>query len=138
MRKDRSFRRIEDIDRPATRVAVARGSAYDLYLSRALKQAQLIRTATPQDAIDLFRKDNLDAVAGIRQGLAPATAQGDLTVMSGSFMRIEQAIAVPRGHAPGAAFADAFIRRAMVDGTVRAALTANGQEAGLAVRPTQH
>lgn len=136
VRKGAAFHDPADLDRPGVRIAVARGSAYDLYLSRSLKNAQLIRTVTTQDAIALFRNEHLDAAAGVRQALMPAAAQGDVSVLDGRFMRIEQAVAVPRGHDAGAAFAEAFIKQAMASGAVRAGLSANGQDADLAVRPT--
>jgi polar amino acid transport system substrate-binding protein len=138
LRKDAPFHTVEDLDRPGLRIAVARGSAYDLFLSRQLKNATLVRTVTTNDAIALFKTEHLDAVAGIRQALAPsAPPSGEYFVMSGRFMRIEQAIAVPIGHATGAAFTDQFIRKALADGVVSAALTANGQAPDLAATSAQ-
>jgi polar amino acid transport system substrate-binding protein len=132
VRQGSAFRAIADLDRPGVKIAVARGSAYDLFLSRQLKNATLLRTVTTNDAIALFEKDHLDAVAAIRQALLPTAAAGDdYAVLPGRFMRIEQAIAVPVGHGPGTAFADRFIRNALASGQVKAALEANGQEPGL-------
>jgi polar amino acid transport system substrate-binding protein len=130
VRADAPFHDPAELDRPGVRIAVARGSAYDLYLSRTLKNATLVRTVTTAEAIELFQHDHLDAAAGIRQALTPAAA--GLIVMPGRFMRIEQAIAVPRGHEAGARFVEAFITQALADGTVGKALAANGQDTALA------
>ena len=76
----------EDVDRDGVRVAVARGSAYDLYLTRALKRAQLVREQSGPQALDMFLKDRLEAAAGTtepaehaganRRRLAPSHARG--------------------------------------------------------------
>src|SRR4029077_15506125 len=57
----------EDVDRDGVRVAVARGSAYDLYLTRTLKRAQLVREQSGPQALDMFLKDRLEAAAGVKQ-----------------------------------------------------------------------
>src|SRR5215510_10912739 len=53
------WRTIQDVDRDGVRVAVGRGSAYDLYLTRALKHAKLVREPSSAEALALFRKDRL-------------------------------------------------------------------------------
>ena len=65
----------EDVDRDGVRVAVARGSAYDLYLTRALKRAQLVREQSGPQALDMFLKDRLEAAAGVKQPIV-AVRQG--------------------------------------------------------------
>ena len=37
---------IADVDRPGVRIAVGLGSAYDLYLTRTIKNATIVRAAT--------------------------------------------------------------------------------------------
>src|SRR5881275_1710930 len=46
---DSGLKTVEDVDRDGVRVAVARASAYDLYLTRALKHAKLVREANGPD-----------------------------------------------------------------------------------------
>ena len=57
-----------DIDQPGVRIGVKRGSAYDLYLTRTLQHATVIRG---EEGVDVFLDEGLDAAAGIRQ---PMTA----------------------------------------------------------------
>ena len=69
------------------RIAIGRGSAYDLYLTRTLKNATLVRAATGGCCamIDLFRAEKLDAVAGVRQPLVEyAKSHADVRVMDGA------------------------------------------------------
>lgn len=50
------LRAVEDVDQPGVRIAVGRGSAYDLFLTRALRHAAILRAATggARAMIDLF------------------------------------------------------------------------------------
>ena len=54
---------IADFDRDDLRIAVGLKTAYDLYLTRELKRAQLVRAESSLAAIDLFLSDRLDADA---------------------------------------------------------------------------
>ena len=122
------LRTIEDVDRAGVRVAVARGSAYDLYLTRALQKAQLVRAATGVEAMDSFRRDGLDTAAGVKQALVAFAGQHPgLRVIPGRFMIIEQAVGIPKAHDAGAAYVRAFVEEMKASGFVAKALAASGQ-----------
>ena len=90
------LRTIADVDRDGVRIAVGNKSAYDLFLSRTLKHAQLVRAPTSPAAVELFVKEKLDAAAGVKQPLAEfARANPNVRVMDGRFMAIEQAMGAP-------------------------------------------
>jgi len=123
------------IDRYGTRIMVGRGSAYDLYLSRELKAAQLMRTPTSQAVVDRFLAENADVAAGVKQQLeADAARLGGLRLLPGRFMVIEQAMGVPKGRAAAQAWLSAFIERMKATGFVAAALQRHGIE-GAVVAP---
>ena len=63
------LRKIDDVDREGVRIAVGNKSAYDLYLTRTLKRAQLVRAPTSPAAIELFVKEKLEVAAGVKQPL---------------------------------------------------------------------
>jgi len=70
VRKDSPLKRVADVDRPGIRVAVGNKTAYDLFLTRNPKHAELVRSPTSLDAIAAFGAGaKLDAVAGVRQTL---------------------------------------------------------------------
>ena len=69
VRNSSPLRSVDEVDRPGVRVAVGAKSAYDLYLTRTLKQAQIVRAPTSPGAIELFLKDNLEVVANVKQPL---------------------------------------------------------------------
>lgn len=133
---DSPYRKAADLDHAGARIAVAKGAAYDLYLSRTLKHADLQRADTSRDGIELFKARKLEAAAGLRQALIEAAkGRSDLRVLDDRFERIEQAIAVPRGREAGSAYVRAFIESMKASGAVRAALAASGQDEGLAAPP---
>jgi polar amino acid transport system substrate-binding protein len=112
------------VDRAGTTIMVGRGSAYDLYLSRALKQAQLARAPTSPAVVDHFLAQNADVAAGVKQQLqADAARLGGLRLLPGRFMVIEQAMGLPaaRGAAPLEAL-KAYVEWAKRSGYVAVAL----------------
>src|SRR5215471_10620982 len=62
----------QDVDRAGVRVAVGKGSAYDLYLTRELRYAELVRAPTSPAAVEMFVRQKLDVSAGVRQQLEAA------------------------------------------------------------------
>jgi polar amino acid transport system substrate-binding protein len=92
------LQRNEDVDRAGTRVAVGRGSAYDLYLTRELKSASLVRVPTSPVVVDEFLKQDLEVAAGVKQQLeADGRRVGGVRLLPGRFMVINQAMGVPKG-----------------------------------------
>lgn len=128
VRADSPLRTIDDVDRAGVRVAVGDKSAYDLYLTRTLKRAQLLRVPTSQAAIELFLNDRLEAAAGVKQPLAQfARTRADLRVMDGRFMAIEQAMGTPKRNVAGAQYLHAFIEEMKASGFVAQGLERSGQ-----------
>ncbi len=120
------LRRIEDVDRDGVRIAVTAKSAYDLFLTRELKQARLVRAANTPESFDLMTSQKLDAVAAVRTALiAPARQLGG-RVLSGHFMTIPQAAGVPRGRPAAARFVREFIEEMKASGFVAEALRRHG------------
>ena len=125
--KESPLQGLADFDRDGVKIAVGLKTAYDLFLSRELKQAQLVRVETSLAAIDLYLKGGLDAVAGVRQPLIAAAAQHPgLRVIGASFMVIRQAAGVPRGRLAAARYLTEFIEEAKASGFVARALRESG------------
>lgn len=128
VREDSPLRSIADFDRSGVRVAVGRGAAYDLFLTRSLRQAQLIRADTGAAALQLFVEQELEAAAGVRQQLtAFAKVHGGLRVIDGHFTSIRQAMGTPKGRAAGAAYLTGFIEDMKASNFVALALARSGQ-----------
>jgi polar amino acid transport system substrate-binding protein len=98
VRNDSALRDNAEVDRAGTRVMVGKGSAYDLYLTRALKQATLLRAPTSPQVVDAFVAEKADVAAGVKQQLEGDAARlGGLRLLPGRFMVIEQAMGVQAG-----------------------------------------
>jgi polar amino acid transport system substrate-binding protein len=123
------LQRNEDVDRAGTRIVVGRGSAYDLYLTRAIQAATLVRAPTSPAVTDMFLAQNLDVAAGVKQQLeADARRVGGVRLLPGRFMVIEQAMGVPKGRTAAQAWLSSYIEDMKASGFVAQALIRHGIE----------
>jgi polar amino acid transport system substrate-binding protein len=135
VKQDSRLRSNEEVDRAGTRVVVGKGSAYDLYLTRELKQAEIVRVATSQTVVDDFLATGAEVAAGVKQQLeADAARLGGVRLLPGRFMVIQQATGVPAGRAATAAALRAFIEEMKASGFVAQALARHGIQ-GASVAP---
>src|SRR4030095_16947667 len=101
-------------------------SAYDLFLSRELKQAAIVRAADASPVMDLWLEGRLDAVAGVKAQLeADAKRGGGLRLVPRPLMAINQAMALPRRGETGARYLRAFIDDIKASGFVAEAFARN-------------
>lgn len=126
----------DEVDREGTSVMVGKGSAYDLYLSRALRHATMLRAPTSPAVVDTFLEQGADVAAGVRQQLeADARRLGGLRLLPGRFMEIRQAMGVPKTRGDKAAQAlRRFVEDMKASGFVADALRRHGIS-GAAVAP---
>jgi len=112
------------VDAPGTTVMVGKGSAYDLYLSRELKNATIVRASTSPTVVQEFLAQGADVAAGVRQQLeADAAREPGLRLLAGRFMVIEQAMGMPRSRSQeGAAFLARFVEDMKASGFVAQAM----------------
>jgi polar amino acid transport system substrate-binding protein len=133
---DSSLRTVADVDRDGVRIAVAKGSAYDLYLTRTLKHARLVRAPTGNEAMAMFVADKLEAAAGVRQPIvAFASRHPNLRVIEGRFMAIEQAMGMPKGRDAAARYLRGFVEEMKASGFVAGALKRNNKPDDALVAP---
>ncbi len=131
-----ALQRNEDVDQPGVRVVVGQGSAYDLFLTRALQAAQIVRAPSSPAVFEVYRAQQLEVAAGVKQQL-----QADLSrtpghrLLPGRFMVIQQAMGLAKVHGPQAAAAlAAFVEDMKAQGQVAQALSRHGI-AGASVAP---
>lgn len=122
------IRRNEEVDQPQHRVTVGKGSAYDLFLTRELKHAQIVRAPTSPTVVQTFLDQNLEVAAGVKQQLeADAREAHGLRLLDERFMVIRQAMGVPKSRGAAAAQAlHAFVEEAKASGFVAEALARHG------------
>jgi polar amino acid transport system substrate-binding protein len=130
VRQDSPLKDVGDVDKPGIRIGVGLDSVYDLYLTRTLKQATLVRNKVGGAAagIEPFVEQGLDAAAGVREPLdLYAKNHPDMRVMPGAFQQIRQAMGTPKGRAAGARYLTAFVEEMKTSGFVADALKRSGQ-----------
>ncbi len=118
---------IEDVDRDGIRIAVPGKAAYELYLARTLKQAQLVREQGADNAFKRFVKDKLEALAGLKPRLV--TDQEKLPgsrIIEGRFTAVQQAAGTPKGRTAGAEYLRAYIEDIKATGLVARTIEKNG------------
>ena len=129
VRKDSPIKTVEDVDREGIRVTAGKDSAYDLFLTRNLKKAKIERAPGLKETVALFRRDNLDVLAGVKQHMQEVLAANpDLRLIPGRFMVIEQAMGTPKGRGEaGARYLRDFVEEMKASGFVARELKASGQ-----------
>jgi polar amino acid transport system substrate-binding protein len=123
---DSSLRSVADVDREGVRVGVKQGSAYDLYLTRTLERATVVRGA---EGVDVFREQGLEAGAGIRQPMeAYVATRPDLRVVGERFMQIQQAVGTTVARRPETVqFLRDLVEELKASGFVADALSRSGR-----------
>ena len=124
VQKNSPLQRNEEVDRPEHSIVVGKGSAYDLFLTREIKQAKLVRSPTSPTVVDMFVAEKHDLAAGVKQQLElDAKRLPDLRLLPGSFMVISQAMGVPKKRgAEAEKFLRTFVEDMKASGFVQQAL----------------
>ncbi len=129
------IRSVEEVDRPGIRIAVSARSAYELWLSRNIRHAELVLAHGLGAAFEMFVEKGYEALAGLRPGLI-----GDVEklpgarILDGQFSAVQQAIGVPRSRPDSAAaFVAAFVEEAKTSGLVASLIARHGVEGRLMV-----
>ena len=129
-----SLTTIEDVDQAGVRIAVSARSAYDLYLTRTLQNAKLERAKGLTGALELFKKENFDALAGLRPALNEDIKELPGTkILDGRYTTVQQAIGTQMGRVASAAFLQDFVNEAIDNGLVAGFIKKHGVEGRLLV-----
>jgi len=129
------IRSLEEVDRPGIRVATAARSAYDLYLSRNLKHATLVRAEGIPASYELFVAEKLDALSGLLPRLtSDVNRMPGARILEGRFTAIQQAIGTPKARTAGAAYLREFVADIKASGLVAGLIAKHGVK-GISVAP---
>ncbi len=113
------IRATAEVDRRGVRISVVARSNYDLFLTRTLQHATLVRAETTQGSADEFVAGKVDVLAGVRQRVDDAVARAPGSrVLPNRFMAIRQAIGTPRGRTAGLAYLREFVEDIKASGLV--------------------
>jgi polar amino acid transport system substrate-binding protein len=135
VRESSPLRSVADVDRPGSRIAVRAGSAYDLWLTRNLKHATLVRSDSADGPFNQFVSEDLDALAGLRPQLMSEVGKlPGAKILPGNFTAVQQAIGTLKSNIAAAAFLREFVEEAKRSGFV-AGLIERHEVVGLSVAP---
>jgi polar amino acid transport system substrate-binding protein len=124
-----------DVDRKGVRIAVTARSAYELWLTRNIKQAELVRIEGIDGAFQRFVSDKLEALAGLKPRLVTdAENLKGSRILDGRFTAVQQAVGAPKGRAAGARYLSEFVEDIKKSGLVAKTIEKNGVR-GLTVAP---
>jgi polar amino acid transport system substrate-binding protein len=116
----------EAVDVAGNRVVVGAASAYDLYLTRTLQHATIVRTnsSQSQSVVGEFLALNAEVAAGVKQPLeAEAKRVGGVRLLNERFMTIRQAMGLPKSRGKEAEeFLHGFVEEMKSSGFVRDSL----------------
>jgi polar amino acid transport system substrate-binding protein len=140
VREGSALRANEEVDAEGVRIMVGKGSAYDLYLTRELKRAAIVRANTSPAVVDEFIAQGVEVAAGVRQQLAADAARlPGLRLLPGRFMVIQQAMGLPRSRGMEAAnFLCGFVEEMKATGFVADAMARHGIEGALVAPATKN
>ena len=129
------LRSIADVDREGVRVAAPARANYELFLTRSLQRAQLVRAQGADAAVDLLVTGQVEALAGLTQSLiAPAAKLPGSRILDGQFMAVQQAVGVPKGCDAAVKYLRGFVEEAKASGLVARAIEKTGAR-GVSVAP---
>ncbi|MGW6904407.1 transporter substrate-binding domain-containing protein [Streptomyces sp. NPDC054940] len=124
--RDSELTKPESVDAPGVRIGVKSGSAYDLYLTRTLRHATLVRG---DEGVDVFAAQGLEVGAGIRQPMtAYADTHPEVRLIQEGFMQIRQAVGTTKARRPETVrFLRELVEELKANGFVAASLRRAGQ-----------
>lgn len=110
---------LADVDRPGVRIVVSARSAYDLWLSRNIKHAELVRENSIEACYKRFVEDRFEVLSGLRAILmSDAETLPGSRVLDGWFTTAQQAIGTASQNRAATAFLREFVTEAISGGLV--------------------
>src|SRR6267378_7356203 len=130
-----TIRTMAEVDRKGVRIATAVNSAYDLYLSRHIKNATLVRANAIQGSYDVFVTDKLEVLSGLKPRLATdAETLPGSRILDGRFTVVQQSVGTPQGRPSGAQYLGEFAQDVKASGFVAQAIARHAIR-GVSVAP---
>ncbi len=109
-----------DVDKAGNRIAVTGRAAYGLWLERNIKNAELVKTNSLDEAFEVFTRDELEVLSGLRPRLLSDVEKlPGARILDGQFAAVQQAVGTPRNRTKAAAWLAQFVEEAKASGFVQ-------------------
>jgi len=133
--KSSPLQSVGQVDTLGTRISAPEKAGYELYLTRTLRNATLVRAKGVQASIDLFNERRADALAGLKPALLESMAKiPDGRLLEGKFMTVNHGLGVPRERPAAAQYLKAFVEEMNASGFVARSIERHGVQGLLPVR----
>ena len=135
VQKNSPLQSVGQVDTLGTRISAPEKAGYELYLTRTLRNATLVRAKGVQASIDLFNERRADALAGLKPALLESMAKiPDGRLLEGKFMTVNHGLGVPRERPAAAQYLKAFVEEMNASGFVARSIERHGVQGLLPVR----
>ena len=132
---DSRLRSVADVDAAGVRIVAPNKAGYELFLTRTLRHATLIRTTNFRESIDCFNERRADALSGLKPALLDALPKlRDAHLLEGRFMTVNHGLGTPRARTAGAAYLKAFVDDVNASGFVARSIARHGVQGLSAVQ----
>jgi polar amino acid transport system substrate-binding protein len=135
VQKNSPLQSVGQVDASGIRISAPEKAGYELYLTRTLRNATLVRTKSVQASIDLFNERRADALAGLKPALLESMSKiPDGRLLEGKFMTVNHGLGVPRERPAAAEYLKAFVEEMKASGFVARSIERHGVQGLSAVR----
>jgi polar amino acid transport system substrate-binding protein len=135
VRKDSPLRSIEQVDASGIRISASEKAGYELYLTRTLRNATLVRPKGFRASIDLFNDQGADALAGLKPMLLEAmNRMPDARLVEGRFMTVNHGLSTPRERRAAAEYLKVFVQEMNASGFIARSIERHGVQGLSAVK----
>jgi polar amino acid transport system substrate-binding protein len=133
--KDSALRSAAQVDASGIRVVTSEKTGYELYLTRTLRNATLIRTKGTQASVNLFNERRADALAGLKPALLDSLDKmPDARLLEGKFMTVNHGLGTPRERPAATAYLKGFVEEMNASGFVARSIERHGVQGLSAVK----
>ena len=136
--KTSKITKVAEVDAPGIRISVPDKAGYELYLTRTIKNATLIKSKGTPAAVELYKNQGADALGGLRPALLDTLPQmPDARLLEGNFMTVNHGLGTPRAGRTGAGadYLKAFVDEMVASGFIARSIEKNGVKGLAAVAP---
>lgn len=117
--KDSPLRSASQVDAPGIRIAAPAKAGYELFLTRTIRHATLVRSTSTQGAIELFKDRKADTLSGLKPNLLDLMAgKAEYRLLEGNFMVVNHGLGTPANRPAAAAYLKAFVQDMNASGFV--------------------
>jgi len=123
VRESSKINLFQDVDKPGVRIAVAERSAYDLWLTENIKNAELIRAKSIDLSFKIFEDNSYEVLAGLKPRLIDDLKNTkNCKILPGAFTFIKQCIGSKPGNPEAEKFINNFIEKNIKNGFIESLL----------------